>query len=45
MFIKTLTSLSSLPSLYSESTGTKAWLKAPSANILLNTLGIFVITT
>ena len=34
-----------LSSLYSASTGTNAWLKAPSANNLLKTLGIFMMTT
>ena len=31
--------------MYSAKTGTNAWLKAPSANKRLKTLGIFMITT
>lgn len=34
-----------LVDLYSVNTGMKAWLKAPSATILLNRFGIFSITT
>jgi hypothetical protein len=45
LLTKTFTSDSSLFSLYSDRTGTKAWLNAPSANILRKTLGILVITT
>ena len=45
LFINNFTSFSELFSLYSDRTGTKAWLKAPSANIRLKTLGILVITT
>ena len=44
MFTNNFTSLA-LPSLYSANTGTKAWLKAPSANSLRKTLGIFMMTT
>ena len=42
--IRSLISESSL-SWYSAITGINAWLKAPSANNLLKTLGIFIITT